>query len=214
MTISDSNLWLFNTYLEQYKVWSNHINNFSSHLGLHLLLMFYQYKQNPPDTIDIVKFSTPQGGHKIFFDTFAEDSALYLISYFDKHLEMFNDLYNLKENSGLSRKLTRNAIIREMKKIDALTEISDAYRAVEQSQAFKQIKEIRNNFVHNKSSSHYGMDVEKIAGSVYSSGHSKGISTETTYMTVRTVVVEYGNLCEKVNGFISRIIERTPPEDT
>lgn len=99
LPIKDDNLRFWDTYFEQYSVWSNHISNFSSRLWLHFLLMYYQHLKSPLDTIAIAKFQTPQAGHKIFFDTFAEDVSLYLISYFDKHLEMFNDLYSLKQLS-------------------------------------------------------------------------------------------------------------------
>lgn len=108
-TINDTDLLFSDTFFEQYCVWSNHINNFRSHLGLHLLLLYYQYKQNPFDIIDIGNFQSAKCAHKVFFDTFAEDASLYLISYFDKHLEMFNDLFYLSK--GEKRPLSRNRII-------------------------------------------------------------------------------------------------------
>lgn len=74
-----SNLWISDTFFEQYNAWSYHINNFRSHLGLHLLLMSYQYEQKPFDIIDINNFQSSKGAHKVFFDTFAEDASLYLI---------------------------------------------------------------------------------------------------------------------------------------
>ena len=111
MPLENDSLWFFDPNFKQYKIWSIDINNFSSHLWLHFLLMYYQYIQNPFDTKNIKKFQYPQGAHKVFFDTFAEDVSLYAISYFDKHLEMFNVLYDLQKRSGNKRKLSRGQII-------------------------------------------------------------------------------------------------------
>ena len=47
--VTNADLLMFNVLAEQYHAWSNHINNFRSHLDMHLLLMYYQYKQNPLD---------------------------------------------------------------------------------------------------------------------------------------------------------------------
>ncbi len=55
--VTNADLLMFNVLAEQYHAWSNHINNFRSHLDMHLLLMYYQYKQNPLDIIDIENFS-------------------------------------------------------------------------------------------------------------------------------------------------------------
>ena len=84
--VTNAELLLFHVLAEQYLAWSNPINNFRSHLNTHLLLMYYQYKQNLLDIIDIENFQSERGAHKVLFDTFAEDVSLYLISYFDKHL--------------------------------------------------------------------------------------------------------------------------------
>ncbi len=202
LPVGDNILLFCNTYFEQYSAWCNHINNFSTHLWLHFLLMYYQHFKNPYDTITIEKFQSPQTAHKIFFDIFAEDVSLYLISYIDKHLEMFNDLYNLKELSGKKHKLSRNAIINEMKKVEMLKELANEYQNVEQSLAFHQIKTIRNSFVHNKSLSYYGMDVQKIRAGVYASVSNRGISTELTYKSVCELFKSYGQLCQQVNAFI------------
>lgn len=94
ISVDNSDLWFSDTFFEQYRVWSNHINNFSFHLCLHLLLMYYQYKQNPLNIIDISKLQSPQGAHKIYFDTFAEDASLYLISWFYAHTGL--DIYLAK----------------------------------------------------------------------------------------------------------------------
>lgn len=105
----------------------------------------------------------------MFFDTFAEDASLYLISYFDKHLEMFNDLFYLSKG--------RNKIYHKMKQVDELSALGIKYKAITESNPFRAVKEIRDNFVHNKSSSYYGMDVTGLAGGVYVSCNAKGIST-------------------------------------
>jgi len=202
LPVENNLLRFFDTYFEQYSVWSNHINNFSSHLWLHFLLMYYQYSQNPLDTINMGKFQSPEAAHKIFFDTFAEDVALYLISYFDKHLEMFTDLYDLRQLAGKKHSLSRSAMITEMKKIEVLKELANEYQNVEQSVPFRQIKAIRNNFVHNKSSSYYGMEVTKIANGVYASGNSSGTSTESTYSSICDLLRSYEQLCGQVNAFI------------
>ena len=207
LPIEDNHLRFFDTFFEQYSVWSNHINNFKSHLWLHFLLMYYQYFENSLDTIDMGKFQSPEAAHKIFFDTFAEDVSLYLISYFDKHLEMFNDLYELKELSGKKHNLSRSRIINEMKNVEELNELANEYQRVEQSESFRQIVAIRNNFVHNKSSSYYGMEVTKIARGVYASGSSRGISTKSTYNSVCDLISDYEQLCEQVNAFIKMKIE-------
>lgn len=201
----DNNMQFCDTFFEQYSVWSNHINNFSSHLWLHFLLMYYQYSQNPLDTLSVDKLNSSKGAHKVFFDTFAEDTTLYLISYFDKHLEMFSTLYNLKPvgKSGKRLSLQRKKIIKKMKKIEELEELANKYQCVEQSTAFCQIKKIRDNFVHNKSLSNFGMDVAEIALGVYASGNSRGISTEETYCSVCNLLRDYEQLCTQVNSFVS-----------
>lgn len=207
MQVEDNYLRFFDTFLEQYSVWCYHVNSFRSHLWTHFLLMYYQYCQNPFDTIDINKFQSPEGAHKIYFDTFAEDVALYSISYFDKHLEMFNDLYDLKKSSGEKRNLTRRKIINEMKKIEEIKDLAFEYQRVEKSESFRQILAIRNNFVHNKSSSYYGMEVTKVGPGMYVSGNSDGISTELVYKSVCELLRSYERLCEHVNSFINARVE-------
>ncbi len=193
------------TFFEQYNAWSYHINNFRSHLGLHLLLIYYQYEQKPFDVIDIKNFQSPKGAHKVFFDTFAEDASLYLISYFDKHLEMFNDLFYL--SNGEKHPLSRNKIIYKMKKIDEINGLGIEYKTITESQPFKVVKGIRDNFVHNKSSTYYGMDVARLAGGVYASCNSKGISTQETYSAICKLVRRYEQLCVLVNKFFIERIE-------
>ena len=207
LPVEDSYLRFFEIYFEQYSAWSNHINNFSSHLWLHFLLMYYQYSKNPLDTIAAGKFQSPEAAHKIFFDTLAEDVALYLISYFDKHLEMHNDLYDLKQLSGKKHILSRKAIISEMKNVEVLKELANEYQRIEQSESFIQIADIRNNFVHNKSSSYYGMEVTKLERGVYVSGNSSGISTKSTYNSICELLRNYEQLCAHVNAFIKIRIE-------
>ena len=41
--VTNADLLMFNVLAEQYHAWSNHINNFRSHLDMHLLLMYYQW---------------------------------------------------------------------------------------------------------------------------------------------------------------------------
>ena len=215
ITVNDANLCALDTYIEQYSAWSYNINNFSSHLGLHFLLMYYQHQHNPLDTIDLRKFQSPEGAHKIHFDTFAEDTSLYLVSYFDKHIEMFNELYDLKQQSGKRYNLSRKSIINEMQKISTLKELAAEYQNIEQSQAFKIIKEIRDNFVHNKSLSYYGMNVDKkkINGGIeYVSYNSKGISTEATYHAMCELIKSYEQLCNSVNAFFNTRIEEAKSE--
>lgn len=202
ITVPDSSFWISDTFFEQYNAWSYHINNFRSHLGLHLLLMYYQYEQKPFDVIDIKNFQSPKGAHKIFFDTFAEDASLYLISYFDKHLEMFNDLFYLSKEE--KRRLSRNKIISKIKQIDELYELGVEYKAIEQSQPFKVVKGIRDNFVHNKSSTCYGLDVVRLADGVYASCSTKGISTQETYKAICKLVRSYEQLCKTVNKYIEK----------
>lgn len=207
LLIKDNYLSHFDVYFEQYGVWSNHINNFSSHLWLHFLLMYYQYSQNALDTIDIVKFLSPESAHKIFFDTFAEDVSLYLISYFDKHLEMFNDLYDLNLLSKNKHNLSRRMIINEMEKVEELKKLANEYQLIEQSEPFQQILDIRNNFVHNKSLTYYGKEVIKINRGIYASGNSSGISTKSTYNSVCVLLRNYEHLCAQINTFIKAKIE-------
>jgi len=205
ITVPDSSLWISDIFFEQYNAWSYHINNFRSHLGLHLLLMYYQYEQKPFDVIDIKNFQSPKGAHKVFFDTFAEDASLYLISYFDKHLEMFNDLFYL--SNGEKHPLSRNKIIYKMKKIDEINGLGVEYKTITESQPFEVVKGIRDNFVHNKSSSHYGMNVERLTGGEYASCNSKGISTQETYSAICKLVRSYEQLCVLVNKFFIERIE-------
>lgn len=202
LQIEDIDLRFFDTFLERYSVWCYHINNFRSHLWTHFLLMYYQYFQNPFDTIDISKFQSPEGAHKTYFDTFAEDVALYTVSYFDKHLEMFNDLYNLSNEKG-----KRYKIIKEMKKVKALKALAYEYQHIVQSDAFREILNMRNYFVHNKSLSYYGMEVTKVKPGIYASGNSDGISTELVYKSVCELLRSYEHLCQHVNTFINARVE-------
>lgn len=162
--------------------------------------MYYQYKQNPLDIIDIENFQSDRGAHKVLFDTFAEDVSLYLISYFDKHLEMFNDLFHLSK--GKKYPLTRKQIIEKMKQIDELRTLSVEYNAIKDSKAFEEVNEIRNNFVHNKSSSYYGMNIERHKNGVYISRNAKGFSTQKTYHAICELIMNYQQLCVVVNNFI------------
>ena len=216
VAINNDSLWVLDPYFEQYNAWCHHINNYSSHLGLHLLLMYYQYIQKPLDSISIKEFQSPAGAHKIYFDVFAEDASLYLVSYFDKLLEMFNDLYDLQYKTPQKSKLSRSAIIYEMRSIDILKGLAAEYRIVEQSDAFKQIKMIRDDFVHNKSSSYYGMNVEKTnvdkAGFEYASFNSKGISTELTYSSIHGLIISYEHLCKATNDFFCARMEEAKQE--
>lgn len=205
-TITDTSLIFFDTFFEKYQTWSIHINNFSSHLGLHLLLLYYQYEQKPLDIISVRELQSPEGAHKIFFDTFAEDVSLYLISYFDKHLEMFSDLFYL--GKGEKHRLSRKKIIYKMKNIDDLRKLAESYKMVEQSQAFRLVKEIRDSFVHNKSSTYYGMNVAEITTGVYASFNSTGISTEKTYNAIYKLVCSYEQLCIAVNSFINDYVAK------
>lgn len=212
LQVEDTYLCFFDTFFEQYSAWCYHINNFKSHLWLHFLLMYYQYSQNPLDIIDLIKLQSPEGAHKIFFDTFAEDVALYSISYFDKHLEMFNDLYDLNKLSGEKGKINRYRIIKEMKKVEVLKELAYEYQCIVQSDAFRQILSMRHNFVHNKSLSYYGMEVTKIGRGIYASGNSDGISTELVYNSVCELLRSYEQLCKHVNTFISARLEESKQE--
>ena len=212
LQVEDVNLRFFDNFLERYSVWCYHINSFRSHLWTHFLLMYYQYCQNPFDTIDINKFQSPEGAHKIYFDTFAEDVALYSVSYFDKHLDMFNDLYDLKRLSGEKRNLTRRKIINEMKNIEEIKDLAFEYQRVEKSESFRQILAIRNNFVHNKSSSYYGMEVTEVGPGMYASGNSDGISTKLVYKSVCELLRSYVQLCEHVNTFINARVEASKLE--
>ena len=151
-------------------------------------------------------FPSPAAAHKILFDTFAEDVSLYLISYFDKHLEMFNALYQLKDRSPLlkkKKKPSRGDFINEMKNIKELKALAFAYDKIEKSEGFKKIiLPIRNNFVHNKSSSYYGMDTTDPKDGVSVSRIKDGISTESTYSAICNLLNEYMQLCEQVNTFM------------
>jgi hypothetical protein len=204
ITVTDSDLWISDIFSAQYNTWSYHINNFRSHLGLHLLLMYYQYEQKPFDVIGIKNFQSPKGAHKVLFDTFAEDASLYLISYFDKHLEMFNDLFYL--NNGKKHLLSRNEIITKMKKIDEINGLGIEYDIITESQPFKAIKRIRDDFVHNKSSTYSGMNIARLAEGEYSGYNSKGISTQETYKAICELVSSYEHLCVAVNNFINKRI--------
>lgn len=197
-----SEYWFLDTTFEFYHVWSIHINNYSSHLWLHLLLLYYQYANSPQDFLGIDMFNTPSAAHKILYDTFLEDVSLYLISYFDKHLEMIRSMYNLFPMSRKSWNPSRKTILDAMSKVSKLEDIATEYKTVESSPHFKQIKEVRDNFVHNKSSTYVGMDVSIIAQGVYASGHSEGVSTEKLFISVCGLLREYGQLCGRVNAFI------------
>ncbi len=221
--VEDFELCFWDTYFEKYNIWRIHINNFSSRLILHFLLMYYQYSQEPLDNIEIEKIVSPKRAHKLFFDTFAEDVSLYLISYFDKHIEMFSDLYNLKEiyiknrnkkNSKNSKNKneknyspSRYIIIKEMKKVKEIEKLAKGYEKITESVPFLDILNIRNNFVHNISSSYYGMKVSKIDKGVYAIGNSTGISTKSTYNSICELLKSYEEMCIQVNLFMESKIE-------
>lgn len=84
-----------------------------------------------------------------------------------------------------------------------LKELANEYRRIEQSKSFRQIVAIRNNFVHNKSLSYYGMEITKIERGVYVSGNSRGISTKSIYNSVCELLKSYEQLCTQVNAFMS-----------
>ncbi len=212
LTVNHADFSDDDTLIEKYRPWSNHINNFSSRLETHLLLMYYQYIQKPLDTISIEKFQTPEGASKIYFDTFAEDASLYLVSYFDKHLEMFNDLYNLHAQTENKKPPNRYKIIAKMKKKDELLDLANSYDTIAQSESFNQVKAIRDNFVHNKSSSFFGMNIRRNSTQGYTYYNSKGISTEKTYAAMCELVNNYGQLCEAVNTFFHTKMEETEQE--
>lgn len=109
-----------------------------------------------------------------------------------------------------------------MEKIDALKEIAKEYRAVTKSEAFLYINSIRNDFVHNKSRSYRGMNIDKridkknfkmnnesyndigiYFGIEYGYYNSKGISTNKTYNAICNLLKKYEQLCEKVNDFFN-----------
>ena len=48
-----------------------------------------------------------------------------------------------------------------MEQVDKLRVLSIEYNTIKDSKAFQEVNEIRNNFVHNKSSSYYGMNIER-----------------------------------------------------
>ena len=101
-----------------------------------------------------------------------------------------------------------------MKKVNVLKELADEYQNVEESLPFSQIKEIRDNFVHNKSSSYYGVNVRKNENATeYVSYNSKGISAESIYKATCKLMELYGELCIKVNAFIKARIESYEQEE-
>ena len=64
-----------------------------------------------------------------------------------------------------------------MMKVDELKSLANEYQSVEKSNEFKCVRNIRNNFVHNKSTTYYGMNVDRqeiahgvIAYASYNSG--------------------------------------------
>ena len=190
-------------YFELYNIWSNHINNFSSNLWLHFLLMNYHYDNHPVETLEnIRKQDSSAIAHKIFYDTFVEDVSLYLVSYFDKHLEMYNSLYSFQSQEKSKRKLTRDKIIKKMKNTSALTELSKKYQLIIDAEEFKSIKKIRDNFVHNKSSSDLGENISKHTNGMITYGVSRGIETSLAYSTACKLLKRYENLCLEVNEFM------------
>jgi hypothetical protein len=118
---------------------------------------------------------------------------------------MFTDLFSL--SNGEKHPLSRNRIIYKMKKIDEINGLGVEYKTITESQPFEVVKGIRDNFVHNKSSSHYGMNVERLKGGVYASCNSKGISTQETYSAICKLVRSYEQLCVLVNKFFIERIE-------
>ncbi len=93
-----------------------------------------------------------------------------------------------------------------MKQIDELRTLSVEYNAIKYSKAFEEVNEIRNNFVHNKSSSYYGMNIERHKNGVYTSRNAKGFSTQKTYHAICELIMNYQQLCVFVNNFIQHNI--------
>lgn len=215
--IRNENSFAYSVLLEQYSVWISHINSFAGKLGLHFFLLYYQYKQNPLETMELTKGQTEKRIHKVLFDTFAEDVSVYLISYFDKHLEMYNDIYNLQHKSGKKHKLSRKSVIREMEKCDQLKDISRQYQNIEQSKGFTEINQIRNSIVHNKALSYYGSDVccERYTDSnfEYSFYVREGIRTNETYEAICQLIKCYEEICVQTNTFINEIVEDANQEE-
>jgi hypothetical protein len=118
---------------------------------------------------------------------------------------MFNDLFYL--SNGEKHPLVRNKIIDKMKKINEIKGLGVEYKTITESKPFKVVKGIRDNFVHNKSSTYYGMDVSRLAGGGYANRNSKGISTQKTYKAICKLVRSYERLCVLVNKFIVERIE-------
>lgn len=50
------------------------------------------------------------------------------------------------------------------------------------------------------------MDVARLAGGVYASCNSKGISTQETYKAICELISSYEQLCGAVNNFIEKRI--------
>ena len=117
---------------------------------------------------------------------------------------MFNDLFHLSKGEKYS--LSRKRIIKKMEQVDKLRVLSIEYNTIKDSKAFQEVNEIRNNFVHNKSSSYYGMNIERHKEGVYVSHNAKGLSTKKIYHAICELITNYQQLCVVVNNFIQHNI--------
>ena len=93
-----------------------------------------------------------------------------------------------------------------MKTRSNLKTIADEFNNVVEAEEFKDIKNIRDDFVHNKSGSHTGMATKKDKDEVVFSYYAEGISTEKTYQSMLSLIKLYEPLCKKLNEFFKREI--------
>ncbi|MPM93420.1 hypothetical protein SDC9_140557 [bioreactor metagenome] len=193
---ADIDLFLVDFFFEQYNPWCRHINNYVSRLDLQFLYLRQQYSLKPVDFLSFDCLNNEKGIIKIHYDMYTEIIILHLVAYFDKLLSMFQALYDL--NKKIQR---RNKIIELLKQIEEISEIARQYESIVSTESFIYINGIRNDFVHNKSQSYYGIDVSKNQG-CYSSFNSKGMSTSKTYASILEVLNSYIPACSKINELI------------
>lgn len=181
-----------------YEAWRLDINNYTGKLEMYFLLMAHYYVQNPLKKKRNGNFSEEQNIMRYYFDTFSEMTAVYLISYYEKIVDMLKDIYKIGKNC---RK--RDTVIEKLLIIDnqSLHNLVTELKNIQASDNFKEMEMIRNNFVNNYSSYYIGIFLEEVNG-YYCYGGQRGVTTESMYKSIVKMLQDLEKAAVKVTEFL------------
>lgn len=182
---------------EFYYIWSAHLNNFLSSLNIQFFNMCNVYLKHPPEYKLTESNSEEQRIYKLFFDTYAEVTIVYLMSYYEKSLSMYNDVFCLNE-AGSHRKIVLEKLD-ELKNPRAIP-IIIILKEIANSKEFKYLNSIRNDFIHNKSRFQAGMNIVRKNGG-FISGNGAGESTEKIMDNIIKLLSLYETYVNLANKF-------------